>query len=244
VYTAKMNTTSLDPISKEPEKFRLNKHLALQLGVSRREADNLISAARVTINAETAHLGARFTTADTIAVDDKALKSQTSYVYLALHKPTGYVCSKKRQGDTPTIYDLLPNKYHHLNPVGRLDANSSGILLLTNDGDFAYRMTHPKFHKQKRYEVKLSHKLEPLHRQMMSDYGVQLEDGISKLQLERLNDGDETQWTIAMHEGRNRQIRRTFGSLGYEVIGLHRTNFGDYSLGDIKSGATQIVNMR
>lgn len=224
--------------------LRLNKFLALKLGVSRREADNLISAQKVTINDTPASLGARFCESDVISVNGKTLTNQTSYEYLALHKPTGYVCSRKQQGDHPTIYELLPKNYHHLKPVGRLDRDSSGLILLTNDGDFAYQMTHPKFYKVKIYKVRLDKDLEPLHQQMISDYGINLEDGPSKLQLERLSENDRRDWIVTMHEGRNRQIRRTFSSIGYNVLKLHRTNFGNYSLGDIKPGKFEIINIR
>lgn len=220
---------------------RLNKYLALQLGISRREADNLIADGNVTINGTAATLGARFTPGDSIAVNGKQLSTKTAYEYIAFNKPVGYVCSRKQQGDSPTIYDLIPKQYHHLKPVGRLDRDSSGIILLTNDGDFAFQMTHPKFAKTKIYTVQLESELSPLHQQMISDYGVNLEDGVSKLQLERINETDRKNWVVTMHEGRNRQIRRTFGSLGYTVKKLHRTNFGNYALGDIKPGEFTIV---
>lgn len=227
-----------------PDSLRLNKHLALQLGVSRREADNLIEQGSVTINGERATLGARFIAGDAIEVKGTALSDDMSRKYLAFHKPVGYVCSRRAQGDNPTIYDLLPATYHTLKPVGRLDKDSSGLLLLTNDGDFAFRMTHPKFAKTKIYKVRLDHELEPLHQQMVSDYGVNLEDGNSLLQLERLSDDNRQEWQVTMKEGRNRQIRRTFAALGYTVTKLHRTNFGNYSLGDIKPGAYEITDMR
>lgn len=216
--------------------LRLNKYLALQLGVSRREADNLIDSKKVTINDKIATLGARFSNGDKITVNGKELTGTTDYQYIALNKPVGYVCSRRQQGDNPTIYELLPSEYHHLKPVGRLDRDSSGLVLLTNDGDFAFRMTHPSFQKTKVYKVKLDKDLEPLHQQMISDYGITLEDGPSKLILERMNDRERKSWIVTMHEGRNRQIRRTFSALGYTVEKLHRTNFGNYALGDIKPG--------
>jgi 23S rRNA pseudouridine2605 synthase len=225
-------------------KLRLNKHLALHLGISRRQADDLIDQQKVTINGASATLGARFDKGDIITVNGDKLQETAEYQYIALHKPTGYVCSRKSQGDNPTIYELLPEKYHHLKPVGRLDRNSSGIVLLTNDGDFAYQMTHPKFFKTKIYNVRLENSLTPLHQQMISDYGVTLDDGPSKLQLEKMNETDRKSWIITMHEGRNRQIRRTFGSLGYTVSKLHRTNFGNYALGDIKVGEYEVINIR
>jgi len=231
----------------EPQKtnlLRLNKYLALQLGVSRREADNLIDQLKVTINGRVATLGARFSEGDKIVVDGKEISGSTVYQYLAMHKPSGYVCSRRKQGDNPTVYDLLPEKYHQLKPVGRLDRDTSGIILFTNDGDFAYHMTHPSFYKTKVYNVRIDFDLAPLHQQMISDYGVKLEDGVSKLQLERMSDNDRKSWTVTMHEGRNRQIRRTFGSLGYSVVKLRRTNFGNYALGDIESGKFEVVDKR
>jgi 23S rRNA pseudouridine2605 synthase len=223
---------------------RLNKHLALQRGISRREADELIERGRVAINGEVATLGARFRDGDEIAVNGIPLTGSTAYVYLLFNKPIGYVCSRKPQGDNPTIYEILPKEYHTLKPVGRLDKDSSGLILLSNDGDFAYHMTHPKFNKVKIYSVLLKQELAPLHQQMISDHGVTLEDGVSKLMLQRISDDNRKEWTVTMSEGRNRQIRRTFGSLGYDVAKLHRTQFGNYSLGDMKSGQYETVDMR
>ena len=156
----------------------------------------------------------------------------------------GYVCSRRAQGDNPTIYDLIPHQYHVLKPVGRLDRNSSGLLLLTNDGDFAYRMTHPKFAKTKVYHVQLDHDLAPLHQQMISDFGIQLDDGTSQLGLMRLSESNRHEWQVTMSEGRNRQIRRTFLALGYTVKKLHRVQFGNYALGDMKEGELESVDMR
>ena len=224
--------------------LRLNKQLALRMGISRREADELISRGHVTINGETATLGARMSEHDKLSVDGESVSSRDSYTYIAFHKPVGYVCSRRAQGDLPTIYELLPPALQELKTVGRLDFNSSGILLLTNDGDFTFQMTHPKFAKKKIYKVRLDRDLEPLHQQMISDYGVSLEDGTSLLTLERLSDGDRTEWQVTMSEGRNRQIRRTFASLGYEVKRLHRINFGNYALGDIKPGTYETVDIR
>jgi 23S rRNA pseudouridine2605 synthase len=222
---------------------RLNKHIALQLGISRREADNLIEYDHVRVNGEKVILGARFNEGDQITVKNTLLGDNTTFAYLALHKPIGYVSSRKQQGDTPTIYSLLPEQYHHLKPVGRLDKDSSGIILLTNDGDFAFEMTHPKFYKTKIYEVSLDKALAPLHQQMIGDHGIQLEDGPSQLVVERTDD-TRLHWIVTMHEGRNRQIRRTFSALGYKVTALHRTDFGHYSLGEIKPGTFISVEKR
>lgn len=216
----------------ESTSVRLNKFLAEKLGISRRAADELIEHGRVVINGKTAELGVRVHPTDLLAVDDKPISSErrTEFTYLLLNKPAGYVSSRRKQGSDETIYALLPDAYHHLKPVGRLDRDSSGVLLLTNDGDFAHAMTHPKFYKVKQYEVTLDKPLAPLHRQMINDHGIHLDDGNSKLILERLSEGDDRAWIITMHEGRNRQIRRTFTALGYTVVRLHRTHFGKYAL--------------
>lgn len=220
---------------------RLNKYLAFHLGISRREADNLIEHGHVSIDGQKAILGSRFEEGSILTVKGKPLVTSGSKQYLALNKPVGYVCSRKAQGETPTIYALLPREYHDLKPVGRLDKDSSGLILLTNDGDFAYQMTHPKFYKVKKYEVSLDHALEPLHQQIINDHGIQLEDGPSQLTLEKQTD-DRLHWIVTMHEGRNRQIRRTFAALGYEVVRLHRTTFGTYTLQSLDVGSYQIIS--
>ena len=225
------------------EKNRLNKFLALQLGVSRRQADELISGGKISINGKKAELGARFLDSDEIKLGDKIISSKKQeFVYLLMNKPRGYVCSRKKQGENETIYAILPKKYHSLKPVGRLDKDSSGLLLLTNDGDFAFRMTHPKFRKIKEYLVELDAPLAPLHQQMIADFGINLPDGKSQLGLERLDD-ERKEWKVSMSEGRNRQIRRTFAAVGYEVCELHRTVFGAYFLPeDLPSGEFIEVN--
>lgn len=223
----------------ESDTTRVNKYLAHATGLSRREIDNAVAAGRVTINGKTAIMGAQVADADTVLFDGKHVGRNQSYTYLLLHKPVGYVCSRRRQGDTPTIYELLDEKLQPLKAVGRLDRESSGLLLLTDDGDFAHQMTHPKFHKRKVYEVELDHELTPLHQQMIDDYGVTLEDGPSQLTLERMSEAERRTWRVVMSEGRNRQIRRTFASLGYVVTKLHRTNFGPYALEDLPEGKTK-----
>lgn len=220
--------------------MRLNKYLAQNSGISRRQADELISRGRVQVDGKIAVLGGQVGEGSIVLVDNKPVTT-VAFVYLALHKPRGYVCSRRSQGDSPTVYELLPSQYRSLKTVGRLDRDSSGIILLTNDGDFAQQMTHPSHYKVKRYEVSLDKPLEPLHQQMVGDFGVDLPDGKSQLGLERQSD-DRLSWVVTMSEGRNRQIRRTFAALGYTVTRLHRTDFGPYHLGDLRSGSFEPVS--
>lgn len=219
----------------QPSKIRLNKFLAERLGISRRQADDLIAAGKVTVSDKTATLGDRIDKNDKVCYNKKIVPFEVSYTYLALNKPTNYVCSRKRQGDTPTIYELLPPELQDLKTVGRLDKDSSGLILLTNDGDFAFSMTHPKFAKEKLYIVELSRALEPLHQQMIADFGIDLPDGKSQMGLARLDD-TRKKWQVSISEGRNRQIRRTFAAVGYEVVSLHRIQFGKYQLAGLKPG--------
>lgn len=234
----------------KPISTRLNKYLALHLGLSRREADEYVEQGRVKINDTPAILGAHVAPTDTVTLDSKPVSTDTDLQYMLLHKPAGYVCSRRPQGDNPTIYALLPKELHALKPVGRLDKDSSGLILLSNDGDFTHRMTHPSFRKTKTYLVQLDTPLQPLHQQMISDFGVMLEDGKSRFTVEKLDTPPENisekspiTYRITMSEGRNRQIRRTFGALGYTVTYLHRTIFGDYSLGDISPGTWHFVDI-
>ena len=214
----------------EQKTERLNKFLALQLGISRRQADELIEKGRISINGKTAQLGERFKAGDEIKLGEKIIsKTHEEKKYVIFNKPRGYVCSRKKQGENETIYAILPKEFSVLKPVGRLDKDSSGILLLTNDGDFAFQMTHPKFRKVKEYLVSLDAPLQPIHQQMIADFGINLPDGKSQLGLERLDDSRKN-WKVIMSEGRNRQIRRTFSAIGYEVEELHRTVFGSYIL--------------
>lgn len=227
------------------QQIRLNKFLAERLGVSRREADELISSGKITVNGKVATLGDKVSLngidkSDKVCYNNKIVPEGASYTYVAFHKPVGFVCSRHAQGDNHTIYELLPKHFFRLKTVGRLDKDSSGLVLLTNDGNFAFSMTHPKFRKNKVYQVELDKPLEPLHQQMITDYGVEIGDGTSSFKI--IHDESKTNcYTVILTEGRNRQIRRTFAALGYTVVALHRVQFGKYELGDLKPGKYAII---
>lgn len=247
------------------DQIRLNKFLAERLGISRREADEAIAAGRVTIDDQKATLGARleFEKIDKmpkVCYNGNIVPSETDFLYLAFNKPVGYVCSRHAQGSAPTLYEILPKEYQKLKSVGRLDKDSSGLILLTNDGDFAFKMTHPKFQKEKQYEVTLDRPLEPLHQQMISDYGVMLDDGPSRFTVIRTagvtaaegvpreslagedsSRQDPCSYVAILREGRNRQIRRTFAALGYRVTALHRTTFGPFALTGLAPGKYELI---
>lgn len=217
--------------------MRLNKYIAHASGVSRREADELIDKGLVAVNGQQVKVGQDIDeTKDTVTLRGQRLSLPSEHTTIMLNKPIGYVCSRNAQAKgVETVYALLPPELHKLKTVGRLDKDSSGLILLTDDGDLAFQLTHPKFAKTKEYIVELDKPLQPLHQQMISDFGLNLDDGVSKLLLERLND-ERTKFCVTMSEGRNRQIRRTFAALGYTVITLRRTVFGPHQLGNLPEG--------
>lgn len=216
---------------------RLNKFIARATGLSRRKADQIISEHRVRVNGQAAQIGQSVRTGDTVQLDGTELRLPAKRTLLLLNKPTHYVCSRRAQAENvQTIYQLLPPEYQALKTVGRLDKDSSGLILLTDDGDLAQLLTHPRHAKQKQYQVQLDRPLSLAHQQMINDFGLELADGLSRLTLSQLSP-DRTYWQVTMSEGRNRQIRRTFSALGYQTIRLHRTEFGDYDLpADLPAG--------
>ncbi|HVV66550.1 MAG TPA: pseudouridine synthase [Candidatus Saccharimonadales bacterium] len=214
--------------------MRLNKYIAQATGISRRAADALITNRRVRVNGQVASVGTNVEGSDSVKLDGKTVQQpEKTFVTIILNKPAGYVSSRRGQG-SKTVYDLLPAKYHILKTVGRLDKDSSGLLVLTNDGQLAHRLTHPRYQKTKQYEVALNRPL-TAEDQSKIERGVLLNDGLSALALQTIGKGRRT-WHISMQEGRNRQIRRTFDALGYSVTTLHRTDFGPYSLDLLPAG--------
>lgn len=216
--------------------MRLNVFIAQASGLSRRSADKAIEDTRVFVNGNPPEHGYKVKPDDVVTLDGDKLSLSTSTTTIMLHKPVGYVCSRNGQGNR-TIYNLLPPGLHHLKPIGRLDKDTSGLLLLTTDGQLANQLTQPRYQKNKVYQVQLDKPLTDSHQQMISNEGIMLDDGLSKLEIECEAD----KLTIVMQEGRNRQIRRTFESLGYKVKKLHRIAFGDYTIGSTKPGQFIVV---
>lgn len=216
--------------------MRINKFIARATGMSRRAADAAISEDRVTINLRPASKGSVVGGSDTVRLDSTVLELPASTTTIMLNKPVGYICSRDGQGSR-TIYDLLPADLHHLKPVGRLDKDSSGLILLTDDGELANRLTHPRYAKEKIYHIRLDKPLSEEHKVRIGQ-GVELDDGPSRLKIDQVKGSS---LRVAISEGRNRQIRRTFAALGYEVRGLHRTAFGPYDLGTCSRGRHRIL---
>lgn len=217
--------------------MRINKFVALSSGISRRKADFFIKQGRITINGMVAELSNVVKDSDAVTLDGQILDKPATFTTIILNKPIGYVCSKDGQG-SKTVYELLPDNLQNLKTVGRLDKDTSGLILLSNNGELTQQLTHPSFSKVKVYELFIDKPLKESSLKQI-ERGVELEDGPSRLNLTRLS--SDKNWQVAMTEGRNRQIRRTFEALGYLVTKLHRTKFGDYELNDIKTGEFKIV---
>lgn len=200
--------------------------------MSRRSADATINSKRVMIDGIPAVIGQQVSDENAVSLDGKLLKPQDEYTTLMLNKPVGYVCSRKGQG-SKTIYNLLPKEYFNLKPVGRLDKDSSGLLLLTNDGELANELTHPSNQKEKIYRLKLNKSLTLSDKNKLLS-GVKLSDGLSK--FIKIKDCSNDTYEVVMNEGRNRQIRRSLNSIGYKIDCLHRIKVDKYKLRNLTSG--------
>lgn len=226
--------------------MRINQYIARSTGISRRAADEYIKDGKVYVNGQPAQIGQYVNSSDNVQIDGKDIDLAPKTTIL-FNKPAGYVVSRQPQGNTPTIYSLLPEDVHHLKPVGRLDKDSRGLLLLTNDGTLAHELTHPKHRKTKTYYVTLDTPLSESDRAAINA-GIELEDGISELEITGTNKEAvepynmlPNTYRITMQEGRKRQIRRTLAALGYEVTDLLRTEFGEYSHSALKEGGYKEV---
>jgi 23S rRNA pseudouridine2605 synthase len=217
--------------------YRLNKAIALTGFCSRRNADDLIRSGRVQVNgAVTRDFNQLIDfTRDRLTVDGNEIAVQ-SFEYIAMHKPSGVVTTCDDEYGRTVILDLLPNNLRHLKPVGRLDLDSEGLLLLTNDGALAYKLTHPAKVVEKNYEVTVAGEISD---DVLShlERGVCLSDGMTHpanvTLLER--NKDLSRFQIAIHEGRNRQIRRMCAQVGYPVVRLIRVSIGGLQLNGLKS---------
>lgn len=218
--------------------MRVNRYIALSTGVGRRAADKLVVTGRVKINGTSATIGADVIPKDKVTIDGILVSIPAKTQTIMLNKPVGYVCSRDGQG-SKTIYELLPENLHNLKPVGRLDKDSSGLLLLTNDGELANKLTHPSFEKVKVYDVAIDKSLTNSDERKLKQ-GVMVEGYISHLHLQKLTTDKyqipNSHFLVSLTEGKNRQIRRTFSILGYNVTKLYRTKFGKYILGELKNG--------
>lgn len=218
--------------------MRLNKFMAASGVAARRKADQLVARGRVRINGEVATSPGLQVDPhrDRVEVDGRVLGGPEPHSYIMVNKPLGHITTAHDPRGRPTVLDLIPQRKPRLFPVGRLDADSDGLLFLMNDGRLAFRLTHPRYQVDKTYHVRLDRPvmngaLEQLSR------GIVIDDGpTAPAELRHLPGRSRSRVEISIHEGRNRQVRRMFDTLGYRVESLRRVRFGSVSLGALRPG--------
>ena len=219
------------------EPIRLNKFLANAGICSRREADEFILSGAVTVNGQVVtELGTKVLRTDEV-VFHGAPVSLEKKVYVLLNKPKDYVTTSDDPQQRKTVMDLVKNVCpERIYPVGRLDRNTTGVLLLTNDGDLASKLTHPKFLKKKVYHVFLDKNVDPQDMERIKE-GIDLEDGeVHADAIEYCNENDKSQVGVEIHSGKNRIVRRIFESLGYRVVKLDRVQFAGLTKKNLRRG--------
>jgi len=213
---------------------RLNAYLARAGVASRRRADELIKAGRVTINGQAGQLNTFVEPADRVEVDGARVAPQ-QLAYVLLHKPAGVVTTANDPHGRPTVVDLVRHDSRVV-PVGRLDADTTGVLLLTNDGELAHRLAHPKYEVEKAYEAEVEGEPGDDALRRLAD-GVELEDGrTAPAKVRRLG---SSRVELAIHEGRNRQVRRMLEAVGHPVRGLHRSRYAGLTTEGLRPGESR-----
>ena len=225
------------------EEIRLNKFLANAGVCSRREADQLIMAGAITVNGTpVTELGTKILRSDKVMINDQTVNPDRR-VYLLLNKPKDCVTTTDDPNAKTTVMDIVKNACRErIYPVGRLDRNTTGVLLLTNDGDLAAKLTHPQYNKKKVYEVALDRALEAADYETILN-GITLEDGEIKADnLSFVEEGNNKKVGIEIHSGRNRIVRRIFEHLGYRVMRLDRTYFAGLTKKNLRRGQWRFLS--
>jgi len=225
------------------EPIRLNKFLANAGVCSRREADELIQAGVVSVNGESVNeLGTKILRGDKVMIHDQ-LVSPDKLVYILLNKPKDCITTSDDPYAKLTVMDLVKNACkERIYPVGRLDRNTTGVLLLTNDGDLAAKLTHPKYDKKKIYQVALDRPLEQADFEQLMQ-GITLEDGEMKVDsLNYIDEEDPKKIGIEIHSGKNRIVRRLFEHLNYRVVRLDRVYFAGLTKKNLKRGQWRFLS--
>lgn len=221
--------------------MRINKYIASCGVASRRKAEELIISGRVTINGEliTELSTTVDETKDIVEVDGVPINQEEKKVYILLNKPEGYITTVKDQFDRPSVLDILKDVEERVYPVGRLDYETSGLLILTNDGDLTYKLTHPKHEVEKTYLAMVNGIISPEEKRRFEN-GLQIEDyTTAKAKLKIVKADEEKNYSvckITIHEGRNRQVRKMCKAIGHPVRNLRRIQMGRINIRDLEVG--------
>ena len=215
------------------EEIRINKYIASCGVCSRRSAEEIILAGRVRINGQVVtELGTKVNSVDVVEVDDKKISLEQEKVYIMLNKPRGYITTSKEQFGRPSVLELL-DVSQRVFAVGRLDMDSEGLLLLTNDGEFTNKIIHPTKHISKTYEVVLKKEIADENIEKLKQ-GVDIGGYITRPAI--VEKVDNKNIIITIHEGKNRQVRKMCEAVGNKVVNLKRVAIGDLELGELKTG--------
>ena len=223
------------------EEIRLQKYMADSGIASRRKCEEYILQGRVKVNGQTVNeLGTKVNPSiDKVEFNNKLISNEQDNVYILLNKPIGYVTTANDQFDRPTVLDLIKGVKQRIVPVGRLDMYTSGALILTNDGDFVYKVTHPKHEIEKTYTVTLKGEIQQEAIEKLRT-GVEIEDYITKPAKVKILKIDKekniSRLEIIIHEGKNRQVRKMCEAVGQSVMALHRSKIGNVGVKDLKIG--------
>ena len=204
---------------------------------SRRHCEELIAQGRVTVNGQPATIGQAVSEGDEVRLDGRPVQcGPQASVYYVLNKPAGVISSAKDECGRKSVLDLVPAR-ERVYPVGRLDADSEGLILLTNDGELAHRLTHPRYQVPKQYEVRVVGQVAPASLQRLLE-GIELEDGMARMAQAQVlaTDKGSTLLRVSLTEGKKREIRRLFQALGHPVLGLRRVAIGPLRLGRLRTG--------
>ncbi|HEY7705924.1 MAG TPA: pseudouridine synthase [Gaiellaceae bacterium] len=211
--------------------MRLNAYLARAGVASRRKADDLIRAGRVSVNGEPGQLNTFVESGDRVEVDGEPVAPQR-LAYVLLHKPAGVVTTASDPQGRPTVVGLVDHESRVV-PVGRLDADTTGVLLLTNDGELAHRLAHPKYEVEKVYEAEVEGEPSAGVLRRLAE-GVELEDGVTAPARARLLAPSRVE--LSLHEGRNRQVKRMLEAVGHPVLSLHRSRYAGLTVDGVEPG--------
>jgi 23S rRNA pseudouridine2605 synthase len=218
---------------------RLNRFLALAAVSSRRGAEEYIREGRVTVNGEpSTDLATQVSPDDRVQVDGRLVRVQ-EFVYVLFNKPAGFITTRSDEKLRKTIFDLLPERLRNLSHVGRLDRESEGLLILTNDGDLAFRITHPKFKLEKEYLVTLDREFQP-EDAAKTRKGVYLSEG--RARFDAIHKINPYQVRVVLTQGLKRQVRRVLAALNYKVKRLQRTRIGPLTVRDLGPGEIRLLS--
>jgi len=226
---------------------RLQKYMASCGVASRRKCEEIIAEGRVKVNGVTVReAGLKIQPGkDRVTVDGKEIIPANKPVYIMLNKPVGYVSTVRDQFMRPTVLDLVKGVKGRIYPVGRLDYDSEGLILLTNDGNFAYGLTHPRHKVDKTYMVVVQGRPDRIEIDRIRS-GVEIDGRMTSpadIRVESIQ-GNKTTFRVVIHEGRNRQVRRMFEAIGYTVVSLKRTGIGKLQLGTLAPGKWRLLEDR